>query len=34
MEGFYAERAILIEELYEKSGRNDGLYTGLVDLSQ
>jgi len=33
MEGFYAERAILIEELYEKSGRNDGLYTGLVDLS-
>ena len=31
MEGFYPQRAILIEELYQKSGRNNGLYTGLVD---
>lgn len=31
MEGFYPQRAILIEELYHKAGRNNGLYTGLVD---
>lgn len=31
MEGFYPQRAILIEELYQKSGRDNGLYTGLVD---
>ena len=29
MEGFYPQRAILIEELYQKSGRDNGLYTGL-----
>lgn len=28
-EGFYPERAILIEEKYQKSGRTNGLYTGL-----
>ena len=31
MEGYYPERAIQIEELYQKSGRTNGLYTGLVD---
>ena len=31
MEGFYPQRAILIEDLYQKSGRINGLYTGLVD---
>ena len=31
MEGYYPERAILIEESYQKSGRTNGLYTGLVD---
>jgi hypothetical protein len=29
MEGVYPQRAILIEEAYQKSGRTDGLYTGL-----
>ena len=29
-EGFYPQRAILIEELYQQSGRTDGLYTGLT----
>ena len=28
-EGCYPERAILIEELYQQSGRTDCLYTGL-----
>lgn len=28
-EGFYPHRAILIEEKYQKSGRTNGLYTGL-----
>lgn len=28
-EGFYPERAIIIEEKYQKSGRTNGLYTGL-----
>ena len=31
MEGYYPQRAILIEDLYQKSGKNDGLYSGLVD---
>ena len=31
MEGYYPQRAILIEELYQKAGKNDGLYSGLVD---
>lgn len=31
MEGYYPQRAILIEEMYQKSGRDNGLYTGLVD---
>ena len=29
MEGYYPQRAILIEEKYQKSGRTNGLYTGL-----
>lgn len=29
MEGFYPERAKIIEELYQASGRTNGLYTGL-----
>lgn len=28
-EGYYPERAIIIEEKYQQSGRTDGLYTGL-----
>lgn len=28
-EGFYPERAIIIEEKYKESGRTNGLYTGL-----
>lgn len=28
-EGFYPHRAILMEEKYQKSGRTNGLYTGL-----
>lgn len=28
-EGVYPQRAILIEEAYQKSGRTNGLYTGL-----
>lgn len=28
-EGYYPNRAILIEELYQQSGRTNGLYTGL-----
>jgi len=31
MEGYYPQRAILIEEKYQQLGRNDGLYSGLVD---
>ena len=31
MEGVYPERATLMEELYQSSGRTNGLYTGLVD---
>jgi len=29
-EGYYPERAIAIENLYQQSGRTNGLYTGLV----
>ena len=29
-EGFYPQRAILMEEAYQKSGRTNGLYTGLL----
>jgi len=29
MEGMYPERARIIEELYQASGRTNGLYTGL-----
>jgi hypothetical protein len=29
MEGFYPERAKIIEDLYHASGRTNGLYTGL-----
>ena len=29
MEGVYPERATIIEEKYQASGRNNGLYTGL-----
>jgi hypothetical protein len=28
-EGFYPERAIIMEEKYQESGRENGLYTGL-----
>lgn len=28
-EGFYPERAIIMEEKYQESGRTNGLYTGL-----
>ena len=28
-EGYFPERAIIIEEKYQKSGRTNGLYTGL-----
>lgn len=28
-EGVYPKRAIMIEEMYQKSGRTNGLYTGL-----
>lgn len=28
-EGFYPERAIIMEEKYQQSGRTNGLYTGL-----
>lgn len=28
-EGFYPERAIIMEEKYQESGRDNGLYTGL-----
>jgi hypothetical protein len=29
-EGYYPERAIAIENLYQQSGRTNGLYTGLI----
>jgi len=29
-EGYYPERAIAIENCYQQSGRNNGLYTGLL----
>ena len=29
-EGFYPERAIIIEEKYQESGRTNGLFTGLM----
>jgi hypothetical protein len=29
-EGYYPERAIAIENLYQQSGRTNGLYTGLM----
>ena len=29
MEGFYPERATILEEKYQASGRTNGLYTGL-----
>lgn len=29
-EGYYPDRAIMIEEKYQKSGRTNGLYTGLM----
>jgi hypothetical protein len=29
-EGMYPERAKVVEEKYQASGRNDGLYTGLI----
>lgn len=29
-EGYYPKRAIMIEELYQKSGRTNGLYSGLA----
>jgi hypothetical protein len=29
-EGYYPERAIIMEQKYEKSGRTNGLYTGLI----
>jgi hypothetical protein len=29
-EGYYPERTIALEELYQKSGRTNGLYTGLA----
>jgi len=29
-EGFYPERAIIIEEKYQQSGRTNGLFTGLM----
>jgi hypothetical protein len=29
-EGFYPERAIIMEEKYQQSGRTNGLYTGLM----
>jgi hypothetical protein len=29
-EGFYPERAIIIEEKYQQSGRTNGLYPGLM----
>jgi hypothetical protein len=28
-EGYYPERSIIIEEMYQQSGRTNGLYTGL-----
>jgi hypothetical protein len=28
-EGYYPHRAIIMEEKYQKSGRTNGLYTGL-----
>jgi 4-aminobutyrate aminotransferase-like enzyme len=28
-EGYYPHRAIMVEELYQKSGRTNGLYSGL-----
>jgi len=30
-EGFYPHRAILMEEMYQQSGRTSGLYTGLYE---
>lgn len=32
-EGVYPQRAILIEEAYQKSGRANGLYTGLCTVA-
>jgi hypothetical protein len=29
-EGCYPERAIIMEQQYKKSGRTNGLYTGLI----
>ena len=29
-EGFYPERAIIMEEKYQQSGRTNGLFTGLM----
>lgn len=29
-EGYYPERTVAIEKLYQQSGRTNGLYTGLV----
>ena len=28
-EGYYPERSIMIEEMYQQSGRTNGLYSGL-----
>jgi hypothetical protein len=28
-EGYYPDRSIIIEEMYQQSGRTNGLYTGL-----
>lgn len=28
-DGYYPERSIMIEEMYQQSGRTNGLYTGL-----
>ncbi len=33
MEGYYPQRAILIEEKYQASGRTDGLYSGLTTVN-
>lgn len=29
-EGYYPDRAIIMEQKYQKSGRTNGLYTGLI----
>jgi hypothetical protein len=33
MEGYYPQRAILIEEKYQASGRTNGLYSGLTTVN-